>query len=144
MTRPPGQPFMQRSFRLNLKSLKTLQIIRGSIESISLIFTGQISVKNLQGPIGIAHVSSDIAKSGVIDFISLIAIISTSIGFLNLLPLPVLDGGHLLSFAYEAISRRKPNELFIHYSALLAISALLTLMVFVSFNDIIRMVLFWK
>jgi regulator of sigma E protease len=124
--------------------LKTLQIIRGSIESISLIFTGQISVKNLQGPIGIAHVSSDIAKSGVIDFISLIAIISTSIGFLNLLPLPVLDGGHLLSFAYEAISRRKPNELFIHYSALLAISALLTLMVFVSFNDIIRMVLFWK
>jgi regulator of sigma E protease len=125
-------------------ALKTLQIIRGSIESISLIFTGQISVKNLQGPIGIAHVSSDIAKSGVIDFISLIAIISTSIGFLNLLPLPVLDGGHLLSFAYEAISRRKPNELFIHYSALLAISALLTLMVFVSFNDIIRMVLFWK
>lgn len=125
-------------------ALKTLQIIRGSIESISLIFTGQISVKNLQGPIGIAHVSSDIAKSGVIDFISLIAIISTSIGFLNLLPLPVLDGGHLLSFVYEAISRRKPNELFIHYSALLAISALLTLMVFVSFNDIIRMVLFWK
>ena len=125
-------------------ALKTLQIIRGSIESISLIFTGQISVKNLQGPIGIAHVSSDIAKSGVIDFISLIAIISTSIGFLNLLPLPVLDGGHLLSFAYEAISRRKPNELFIHYSALLAISALLALMLFVSFNDIIRMVLFWK
>ena len=125
-------------------ALKTLQIIRGSIESISLIFTGQISVKNLQGPIGIAHVSSDIAKSGVIDFISLIAIISTSIGFLNLLPLPVLDGGHLLSFAYEAISRRKPNELFIHYSALLAMSALLTLMLFVSFNDIIRMVLFWK
>ena len=124
--------------------LKTLQIIRGSIESISLIFTGQISVKNLQGPIGIAHVSSDIAKSGVIDFISLIAIISTSIGFLNLLPLPVLDGGHLLSFAYEAISRRKPNELFIHYSALLAMSAILTLMLFVSFNDIIRMVLFWK
>ena len=125
-------------------ALKTLQIIRGSIESISLIFTGKISVKNLQGPIGIAHVSSDIAKSGVIDFISLIAIISTSIGFLNLLPLPVLDGGHLLSFAYEAILRRKPNELFIHYSALLAISALLTLMIFVSFNDIIRMVLFWK
>ena len=124
--------------------LKTFQVIRGSLESISLIFTGQISVKNLQGPIGIAHVSSDIAKSGIMDFISLIAIISTSIGFLNLLPLPVLDGGHLLSFAYEAITRRKPNKLFVHYSALLAISALLTLMVFVSFNDIVRIMLFWK
>jgi regulator of sigma E protease len=122
---------------------RTWEVLVRSVDSISMIISGQISVKNLQGPIGIAHVSSDIVKSGVINFIALIAVISTSIGFLNLLPIPVLDGGHLLMFAYEALTGRKPNDKVIHYGTLVAISALLTLMVFVSFNDIVRMVLFW-
>lgn len=124
-------------------ALRTWQVLTGSVRSISMIITGQISAKNLQGPIGIAHVSSDIAKSGLLDFIALIAIISTSIGFLNLLPIPVLDGGHLLMYAYEAVTGKKPNDKVVHYGTLAAISALLTLMVFVSFNDIMRMVMFW-
>jgi regulator of sigma E protease len=60
------------------------------------------------------------------------------------LPIPILDGGHLLMFAYEGITRRKPNQKIINYSAILAISALLTLMLFVSINDISRLILFWQ
>lgn len=123
---------------------RTYLVITQSISQLSKIIIGDIGIKNLQGPIGIAHVSSDIAKSDISFFIPLIAIISTSIGFLNLLPIPILDGGHLLMFAYEGVTKRKPNQKIINYSAVLAISALLTLMLFVSINDISRLILFWQ
>jgi regulator of sigma E protease len=123
---------------------RTFLVISQSISQLSKIIIGEVGIKNLQGPIGIAHVSSDIAKSDISFFIPLIAIISTSIGFLNLLPIPILDGGHLLMFAYEGITRRKPNQKIINYSAIFAISALLTLMLFVSINDISRLILFWQ
>ena len=121
---------------------RTWQVLEGSVSSISLMISGKISPKNLQGPVGIAHVASDIAKSGVIALISLMAVISTSIGFLNLLPIPVLDGGHLLMFAYEAVTKRKPSAKVVHYGTIMALSLLLTLMVYVTFNDIIRMYLY--
>jgi regulator of sigma E protease len=128
---------------IKVGGLRTWGVLEGSVKSIKMIITGQISAQNLQGPVGIAHVSGDIAKSSFVDLISLIAVISTSIGFLNLLPIPVLDGGHLLMFAYEAITRRKPNPTIIHYGMVLAMSLLLTLMVFVTFNDLKRLVLYW-
>jgi regulator of sigma E protease len=121
----------------------TWLVLEGSVRSISLIISGQISPKNLQGPVGIAHISGDIAKTGIIGLIFLIATISTSIGFLNLLPIPVLDGGHLLMFAYEGITKRKPSATIIHYGTVGAIAMLLTLMVYVTFNDIIRLFLYW-
>jgi len=121
---------------------KTYLVIIQSIKQIYRIIIGEIGFDNLQGPVGIAHVSSDIAKSDISYFIPLIAIISTSIGFLNLLPIPILDGGHLLMFVYEGIMKRKPNPKYLYYAAILAISSLLTLMFFVSINDISRVLLF--
>ena len=123
---------------------KTYLVLTQSLMQISKIIVGDIGLKNLQGPVGIAHVSSDIAKSDISYFIPLIAIISTSIGFLNLLPIPILDGGHLVMFAYEGITKRKPNPKYINYLAIIALSALLTLMLFVSVNDISRILLFWN
>jgi len=123
---------------------KTYLVLTQSLMQISKIIVGDIGLKNLQGPVGIAHVSSDIAKSDISYFIPLIAIISTSIGFLNLLPIPILDGGHLVMFAYEGITKRKPNPKYINYLAIIALSALLTLMLFVSVNDIARILLFWN
>jgi regulator of sigma E protease len=123
---------------------KTYLVLTQSILQISKIIIGDIGFENLQGPVGIAHVSSDIAKSDISYFIPLIAIISTSIGFLNLLPIPILDGGHLLMFAFEGITKRKPNQKYINYLAIIALSALLTLMLFVSVNDISRILLFWN
>ena len=123
---------------------KTYLVITQSIKQILKIITGEVGFENLQGPVGIAHVSSDIAKSDISYFIPLIAIISTSIGFLNLLPIPILDGGHLMMFAYEGITNRKPNPKYLNYTAILAISLLITLMFFVSVNDISRILLFWN
>tara|TARA_R110002096_G_scaffold97354_4_gene217033 strand:- start:39193 stop:40548 length:1356 start_codon:yes stop_codon:yes gene_type:complete len=124
-------------------AVRTWSVLTGSVQSIKMIIGGQISAKNLQGPVGIAQVSGDMAKRSFTDLIALIAVISTSIGFLNLLPIPILDGGHLVMFAYQALTRRKPNAAFLHYSMVLAMSLLLTLMVFVTFNDIKRLVLYW-
>ena len=123
---------------------KTYLVITQSIKQICKIIVGEIGFENLQGPVGIAHVSSDIAKSDISYFIPLIAIISTSIGFLNLLPIPMLDREHLMMFAYEGIMKRKPNPEYLNYTAILAISLLITLMFFVSVNDISRVLLFWN
>lgn len=123
---------------------KTYLVLTQSISQISKIIVGDIGFENLQGPVGIAHVSSDIAKSDISYFIPLIAIISTSIGFLNLLPIPILDGGHLLMFAYEGITKKKPNQKYLNYAALLALSGLITLMLFVSVNDISRILVLWN
>ena len=122
---------------------RTWYVITESLNNIGLIITGEVSAKNLQGPVGIAHVSGDIAKSGLMDFITLIAFISTAIGFLNLLPIPVLDGGHLVMFGYEALAGKPPSDRFIRYGTAFALSLLLSLMLFVTFNDIIRLTLYW-
>jgi len=130
------------AFKIGIQ--KTYLVITQSVKQISKIITGEVGFENLQGPVGIAHVSSDIAKSDISFFIPLLAVISTSIGFLNLLPIPILDGGHLMMFAYEGITKKKPNPKYLNYSAILAISLLITLMFFVSINDVSRLLLYWN
>ena len=125
-------------------SRRTYDVINRSFSMIKMIINNEISIKQLQGPVGIGHVASDIVKTDISSFIPLLAVISTSIGFLNLLPIPILDGGHLIMFAYEGITKRKPNQKYINYLAIIALSALLTLMLFVSVNDISRILLFWN
>lgn len=127
---------------LNYGAQSTWRVFEETVRMISLMISGEISVKNLQGPVGIAHIASDVAKTGVFGLLLLMASMSTSIGFLNLLPIPVLDGGHLLMFAYESITKRKPSEKVVQYGTVMALSLLLTLMVYVTFNDIIRMYLY--
>lgn len=83
-------------------------IITSSLSALWHIMTGEISTCNLSGPIGIAEASGDTASQGVSDFIWFIAVLSTAVGLLNLFPIPVLDGGHLVFFAYEAVTRRPP------------------------------------
>lgn len=116
----------------------TWAVISNSVWSIKLIVTGQLSATNLTGPVGIAQVSGQAADTGIVDLIQLVAFISTAIGFVNLLPIPVLDGGHLLSFAYEAVTRRKMNDRFWRMATVVGLALLMTLMVFTTFNDIVR------
>ena len=94
---------------------QTWNVISSSIFGLTNIIAGTISSCNLQGPLGIAEASGDIARQGFVDFIWFIGIMSTAIGVLNLLPIPVLDGGHLVMFAYEGITKRKPNQKYINY-----------------------------
>jgi len=125
-------------------SRRTYDVINSSFSMIKMIINNEISIKQLQGPVGIGHVASDIVKTDISSFIPLIAVISTSIGFINLLPVPILDGGHLLMFAFEGITKRKPNQNYMNYLAIIALSGLLTLIFFVSVNDILRLLEKWN
>ncbi len=102
------------------------------------LVTGRVSVKEMGGPIMIYDVASKAGRSGWTTFFAALAWISASIGLLNLLPIPVLDGGHLLLFAIEAI-KRKPLSLKARTIATyIGMSILLSLFVLVLFNDIMR------
>jgi regulator of sigma E protease len=102
------------------------------------LFTGEASPKQLMGPVGIAQLSGESAQAGWIALLTLMASISLNLGLLNLMPIPVLDGGHIFIMAIETISRRdfslqvKEKMLFVGFVLLM------TLMVTVIYNDLTR------
>lgn len=122
----------------------TKGVIIASYKGIKGIVSGQVDPKNLSGPIGIAHAVSDSINSGLLSLLSLVAIISTGIGFVNLLPIPILDGGHIVIMIYEYFSRRKPSEGVLRFSMIFGLVLLLSLLMFTTFNDVARLVLFFK
>jgi regulator of sigma E protease len=111
-------------------------IIRSSLSGLWHMITGAISSCNLQGPIGIAETSGAAASQGIDDFIWFIAVLSTAVGLLNLFPIPVLDGGHLLFHAYEAIAGKPPSEKALRLFMTAGLTLLLSLMLFALTNDI--------
>ena len=127
---------------LVLGSEATKGVIVASFKGIKGIISGQVDAKHLSGPIGIAHAVSDSINSGLLTFLSLVAIISTGIGFVNLLPIPILDGGHILLLIYEYFSHKKPSEEVIRFSMIFGLVLLLSLLTFTTFNDISRLALF--
>lgn len=118
---------------------RTWAVITGSVSGLYHMIKGDVGVENLQGPLGIAQVSGQTAQMGLYNLVALIAVISTAIGFINLFPIPVLDGGHLLMFAIEGIRGKPLNDRIMRYATVLGLSLLLTLMVFSTFNDIMRL-----
>ena len=115
---------------------QTWNVISSSIFGLTNIIAGTISSCNLQGPLGIAEASGDIARQGFVDFIWFIGIMSTAIGLINLFPIPVLDGGHLVFIAFEAITRRPLNNHVQKWLTLGGVGMLLSLMIFALSNDL--------
>jgi regulator of sigma E protease len=115
---------------------QTWNVISSSIFGLTNIIAGTISSCNLQGPLGIAEASGDIARQGFVDFIWFIGIMSTAIGLINLFPIPVLDGGHLVFIAFEAITRRPLNNHVQKWLTLVGVGVLLSLMIFALSNDL--------
>ena len=107
-------------------------------ESIKLIFTGGVTVNDLMGPIGISEVVAQ--TSSVIDFLYIMALVSMSLGVTNLLPFPPLDGGKILIYIIEAIRRKPLKENFELKLQMIGFLALITLSVYVAFNDVGRIV----
>ena len=118
---------------------KTFQMISLTLDSIWKMIEGVISVKNLSGPITIAKVASDSAASGLESYISFLAYLSISLGILNLLPIPVLDGGHLLYYTIELITRKPVSERVQVLGLKVGMAMLLTLMSVAIFNDFMRL-----
>ncbi len=117
---------------------QTWQIVELTIMSVGKIITGSLSAKTIGGPIMIAQLAGEHAKAGVTSFIFFIALLSVNLGILNLLPIPVLDGGHLLFFAIEAVGRRPVNLKMREVAQQVGLFVLIVLMVFVFYNDIAR------
>ena len=111
-------------------------VVSSSISGLGHIITGAISSCNLSGPIGIAKASSDTASQGTASFIRFIAVLSTAVGLLNLFPIPALDGGHLVFYAYEAVVGRPPSDRAMQILMTAGIAMILSLMVFALSNDI--------
>ena len=117
-----------------------VDVITQSLNGIRHIITGQLGAENLQGPLGIAQISGETAAQGVVSFITLIGILSTAIGLLNLFPIPVLDGGHFVAFLIEAVRGRPPSPAAMQIAMSIGLGLILLLMVFATYNDIMRMV----
>jgi regulator of sigma E protease len=119
---------------------RTADVIVMSLTGIKHIITGTLGAENLQGPLGIAQISGETAAQGLLNFITLIAIISTAIGLLNLFPIPILDGGHVVAFTIEAVRGRPPSEKAMQIAMTIGLGLILFLMVFATYNDIMRLV----
>ena len=115
---------------------QTQRIIEGSLSGMYHMVTGAISSCNLSGPIGIAQTSGAMASQGAMSFIWFIAVLSTAVGLLNLFPVPVLDGGHLVFFAYEAVTGKPPSDKVLRVFMSVGLMMILSLMVFALGNDL--------
>ncbi|MEO0683189.1 MAG: site-2 protease family protein, partial [Pseudomonadota bacterium] len=115
---------------------RTWGVIDSSLTYLGAIVTGRADADSLGGPIRIASLSGDAAAGGLLTFIGMIALISTSIGMINLFPIPVLDGGHLMFFAFEAVRGKPMGEKLQEYATGLGLALVLLLMVFVTWNDV--------
>lgn len=111
-------------------------IIKSSLSGLYHIVIGQISTCNLSGPIGIAEVSGQAASQGWFSFIWFIALLSTAVGLLNLFPIPVLDGGHLVFHAWEAVTGRPPSDKALKYLMTGGLTLMAMLMIFAVSNDL--------
>ncbi len=118
---------------------QTWETSRFTLQMLGKMIAGQLSVKNLSGPVTIAEYAGHAAQHGLIFFMLLVAYISTTIGLMNLLPIPMLDGGHLLYHLVEILTGRPPSERFLQFSQGIGMVVLAGLMGLALFNDFSRL-----
>ena len=117
----------------------TWKMISLTLDSIGKMIEGIISVKNLSGPITIAKVATQSAQSGFEAYISFLAYLSISLGVLNLLPIPMLDGGHLFYYCIEAIKGKPVSERIQQFGMRIGMALLFSMMAIAMFNDVMRL-----
>ena len=111
-------------------------IVSRTFGYIGNIITGREKADQLGGPIRVAQVSGQMATLGWAALIQLAAVLSVSIGLLNLMPVPMLDGGHLVFYAIEAVLGRPLGEATMEWAFRIGLTAVLSLMLFATWNDV--------
>ena len=111
-------------------------VVTSSLSAVSHMITGAISSCNLRGPLGIAETSGAAASAGFADFIWFLAVLSTAVGLMNLFPIPVLDGGHLVFHAWEWAAGKPPPDGVMRVLMLVGLALVLSLMAFGLTNDL--------
>ena len=116
--------------------VRLYSILEGSVKGLYSVVTAKISTCAVSGPITIAKTSGQVAAKGLSDFIFFVAFISAAVGFINLFPVPVLDGGHLVFHAWEALTGRPPSDKALNAMMFVGLFLVACLMIFSFGNDI--------
>jgi regulator of sigma E protease len=114
---------------------RTVGVVRSTIDGLGQIIFGNLSMKEMSGPVKMAKFAGQVATLGWVPFVGFVAMISINLGFINLLPIPMLDGGHLLFYAIEGVIRRPVSPQAQDWAFRTGFAVLMTLMLFVTFND---------
>ncbi len=115
------------------------EICTMTFKILGRMIVGEVSLKNITGPLTIAEYAGETAKMGAEPFIAFVAFISVSLGLMNLLPIPVLDGGHLLYYSLEVLTGRPVSERFGEMAQRIGLGLLVSLMALAIFNDLARL-----
>ncbi len=118
----------------------TYGLVKLTLLSVVKMISGSVSADNLGGPLMIAQMAGEQAKAGIMNFAWFIALLSVNLGIINLFPIPVLDGGHLLFFGIEAVTGKSVSDKLREKLTQFGAAVLVALMVFVFYNDIVRMI----
>ena len=118
---------------------KTFEMVQDTVGVVGKLFTGRVSVKQLQGAVGITRVAGEAVRKGPSAVISVMLLISVNLGILNLLPIPILDGGNILLLAIEGGMRRDLSLTFKERFVQVGLVFLLVLFAYVMYNDVVRL-----
>lgn len=139
--RQSGQAYVTRNpvsalFEATKESIK---LSRYALQTVGQMIVGKRDFSDLGGPVKIAQISGDVAKLGFVPFISLIAMLSINLGMVNLFPIPMLDGGHLLFYLIEAVRRKPLGVRTQEFGLRIGLVLVLGLMLFVTINDLVNL-----
>jgi regulator of sigma E protease len=115
---------------------QTFRLTGAIVDGLAQIIRGRVSASQIGGPIRIAQVAGESAAGGLLPFVQLLALLSINLGFINLLPVPMLDGGHLFFYAIEAVRRRPVSAQALDWAFRGGLALILALLVFATFNDL--------
>ena len=120
-------------------SLQTASLVMQTVDVVGKLLSGRVSVKQLQSVVGISRTAGQAVAQGAFAIISFMALISVNLGILNLLPIPILDGGHILLLSLEGIRRRAFSLAFKERFVQVGLVFLLVLIAYVMYNDVVRL-----
>jgi len=118
---------------------QTWQMSTLTLKMLGKMLIGEVSWRHLSGPVTIADFAGQSASLGWISYVTFLALISISLGVLNLLPIPLLDGGHLMYYAIEIVKGRPVSERFMELGQRVGLALLLVMMAFAFYNDLNRL-----
>jgi regulator of sigma E protease len=138
---PPAKVWVQYGVidGLGKAAAQTWDVVMLTLNMLGRLLTGNASLDNFSGPLTMADYAGRSASLGIGAYLSYLALVSVSLGVFNLLPLPVLDGGHLLYYLYEACTGHPPSPSWLEFMQRAGLAILVSLMVFSFFNDVVRL-----
>jgi regulator of sigma E protease len=141
----PGQPAEMVTVRygvfdgLSQAFSQTWQMSTLTVKMLGKMLVGQASLKNLSGPLTIADYAGQSVRLGLAYYLGFLAVVSVGLGVLNLLPLPVLDGGHLMYYLFEGVTGRPVSELWLDRLQRGGVAIMLMMMSLALYNDVARL-----